>query len=176
MQQVFIYSNYQYPSILKMIGYYTDELYQDLYLRISKKSIGVLKNVIDNPALFKNIDSTKKLIIAYGIACAMFHLHKNHIVHRNLNTSCVFLDENYYPYLFDFYNSKEIQTDVPYTLTFATTESMSPEFLKDYEGNQNSEKNDVFSYGMLLYNLLFDNLSSKFSPDEIKNRIENRQF
>lgn len=90
------------------------------------------------------IDPTNKLIISYGIANVIEHLHKNQIIHRNFKPSSIYLDSNLYPHFSDFYMDKQIKIDVQYKLAKVTIEFMSLEFIDDYESNQNSFKIDVY--------------------------------
>lgn len=46
-------------------------------------------------------DFTHKLIISYGIACAIEYLHSHDIVHQNIKSTNVLLDEELRPYLAD---------------------------------------------------------------------------
>lgn len=100
MQQVRIYATNKCPSILNMIGYSIRKKKQ--YLYVENKGNGTLENIIDNPKKYK-INQTQKLIIAYGVASALESLHKNSIIHRNVNPSNISLDSDFHPYLSNFF-------------------------------------------------------------------------
>ena len=91
------------------------------------------------------------MIIAYGVARAMKHLHDNKIIHRNLNTAAIVIDGKYYPYLSDLYYAKKETENLPYVVKETRKEFMAPEFLRDFQNNQNSYAVDVYSYGILLF-------------------------
>lgn len=81
-------------------------------------------------------------------------VNKHKIVHRNLMPLNIYIDSNYYPYVSDFYMSKQTEINLPYNLKETKPEYMAPEFINDYISNQNSFKLDIYSFGMTLYFLL----------------------
>lgn len=154
MQQIRIYATNKCPSILNMIGYSIRKKKQ--YLFVENKGNGTLRSFINNPKHFK-INQTQKLIIAYGVASALESLHKNNIIHRNVNLSNISLDKDLHPYLSNFYFAVQIDTKLPYVVTETTPEFMSPEFIQDSKSNQLSFKLDVYSYGIVLFMLITEN-------------------
>ena len=154
MQQIRIYATNKCPSILNMIGYSIRKKKQ--YLFVENKGNGTLGSFINNPKHFK-INQTQKLIIAYGVASALESLHKNNIIHRNVNLSNISLDKDLHPYLSNFYFAVQIDTKLPYVVTETTPEFMSPEFIQDSKSNQLSFKLDVYSYGIVLFMLITEN-------------------
>ncbi|KAK8889422.1 hypothetical protein M9Y10_034168 [Tritrichomonas musculus] len=151
LQQVLFYSTNQFPSIVSFIGYCFDKKKQ--YIFLEKKEKGSLENYINEKSEAK-LNATQKLIIAYGVARAVDFIHKNDIVHRNINPSNIFLDSNFYPYLSDFYYAKHIDIETSYTLYNTKVRYSAPEFIEDYKNHQNSKKIDVFSFGMTLYHII----------------------
>ena len=152
----------QFPSIIPLIGYKIQRSKQ--YLFVDFKEKGTLDSLINEK--HESISLTNKLIISYGIARAMLHLHDNKIVHRNLKPSSVHLDSNFHPFLSDFELAIQTQTPILYYLKQNTIEYMAPEFIDDYGPNQKSFKIDVYSFAILLFNLIteqipFNSYSSK---------------
>lgn len=97
---------------------------------------------------------TKKTLIALGLANALKYLHKNNIIHRDVKSLNILLDENYYPVLCDFGLSKMInitESGMLMTKNIGTPNWMAPEICGS--GNYSS-KVDVFSFGFILYELL----------------------
>lgn len=168
MQQVLIYATNRFPSILGFIGY--NNIFKKQYIFVELKEKGTLENFIEKKE--EELDETRKLIISYGIARALEFLHKKNIIHRNLNPSNIFLDLNLYPFVGDFYMSKQTELNLPYVLKETTIEYMAPEFISDYISNQNSFKLDVFSFGIVLFFLFAEKKPFNSSnADEIKNSI-----
>lgn len=118
---------------------------------------GTLDLLIKNKNI--KIDETNKLIISYGIACAIRHLHQNNIVHRNLKPANIHIGSRFYPYVSDFYLAKQTEMEVPYNLIETTIEFMAPEFISDYKKHQNSFKLDVYSFGVILFVLMTKSIS-----------------
>ncbi|CAB4321057.1 unnamed protein product [Prunus armeniaca] len=114
---------------------------------------GLLNNhgslVVDNELL----PWKTRLRIARQLASALTYLHTafpRPIVHRNLSPTCILLDDDYVPKLFDFSLSITIPPDQLYVQeNFAGWPSgyVDPTYLKSY---QSSEKTDVYSFGVLL--------------------------
>lgn len=108
---------------------------------------------------------TQKLIIAYGIASTMSYLHKNFILHRELSSSNIFIDDNFHPKLdnigfYDNINSIDKICKIENIPFF-----FAPEY---YESNKYTEKSDVYSYGFILYSL--------FSKSKIEEEINLKEI
>ena len=50
----------------------------------------------------KEWDLTQKYIVAYGIASGMKYLHDHNIIHCNLHTEIILLNEEFEPIISDF--------------------------------------------------------------------------
>lgn len=111
---------------------------------------GSLTDVIKNQ--LPGFNNTAKMKILYGISKGMEFLHAKKIMHRDLGTNNVLIDENFNPFITDFGSSKEITKDsddksiVGGTLYFA-----APEVLVMGESSQ---KSDVFSFAMIMLNVI----------------------
>ncbi|BFG42131.1 hypothetical protein CerSpe_284050 [Prunus speciosa] len=94
-----------------------------------------------------------RLRIAKQLASALTYLHTafpRPIIHRNVNSSCILLDDDYVPKLFDFSNSVTIPPDQFYVQeNFASgvVGYLDPTYQIHYKS---SEKTDVYSFGVLL--------------------------
>jgi len=97
------------------------------------------------------IDPTKKTIIAIGICQGMEYLHKHGIIHRDLKSMNILIDDNYLPRICDFGVSNYFKKRIPLTQTAGTANWMAPEMncTTDY-----GPAVDVYSFGMLLYEML----------------------
>ena len=99
-----------------------------------------------------NIDltNTHKLIIAYGISSGMSYLHDQGILHRELSISNIFVDENFYPKLANVGMFGVVKSIYDLSKIFKFLFTFPPEF---YEFNKYNKKSEVFSFGILLYEL-----------------------
>ena len=99
-------------------------------------------------------NSTKRAIVVFGIAAGLCFMHESQkkIIHRDIKPANVLLDENMYPLITDFGLSRVLSTeDAQMTGHVGTPLYMAPEV---FNNEKYDEKVDVYSYGMLLYELL----------------------
>ena len=110
----------------------------------------------------KEWNITNKMIIVIGIAYGMRYLHSHNpkISHRDLKPENVLLDSNFFPKICDFGLSKttgssqKMKTGGVGTLAFCAPEVLMKADDQKYDG----EKADVYSYGMTIYSLLYDQI------------------
>lgn len=118
---------------------------------------GCLSDLIDDSLVGiskHEFGPTQKSIISVGIAMALDYLHERAvengaIIHRDIKSSNVFLDKKLWPKLGDFGFAKVITNEFN-TPGRGSYHWMAPEVLM---GKNYGKKADVFSYGMLLYEI-----------------------
>lgn len=97
---------------------------------------------------------TIRAINIFGIAAGMAYVHQQGIIHRDLKTENIMLDENYCPKIADFGFSKLFeegtQDIINQTVGIGTPIYMAPEIFED---QHYSNKIDVFAYAIILYEL-----------------------
>lgn len=99
----------------------------------------------------QDLSSTKRYIIILGIAIGMKYLHSKNIIHRDLNPRNILIDDNYYPLISDFGQSKlfdeiEPKEDIFMKTNTGTGPYKAPEIIS---GNLYSYKADVYSFSLL---------------------------
>lgn len=123
------------------------------------------------------LKSGDRTILAFKIAQAMAYLHSRSVIHRNLNTSRIFItqkmnDENQIevnPTIVGFRDSCVQQAD--FSIQMSEISSQKSSIFKGFEqdnsnSNSNDEMIDVFAFGGILYEMLtnspfqFDDSSS----------------
>lgn len=167
-----IFSEILHPSIIKFIGFsFTDFSHKSHPVIISEYLInGSLSQIFIQKKDFliqSNFDLTKILIILYGIAAGMSFLHSKKIIHCDLKPENVLLDENCYPYIVDFGVSKDLRHDVENLATDSIY--IAPEVLAHDEF---SEKADIYSYGIMLYQIITKNYL--FKDENVDELIKKR--
>lgn len=95
---------------------------------------------------------TNKSIILYGVSKGMEKLHSLNIIHRDLKSLNILLDEKKYPKISDFGMSKK-KTDADNTMTkqMGTPHWMAPEM---FENANYNNKVDVYSFGILIWEVV----------------------
>ena len=143
-----------HPFFLKLLGF------------SKKPPLVIISEYIHNSSLYKFRQSKSKRAmltptvrtqIAMGVAHAMAFLHQHGIIHRDLKSMNVLLDDNLLPKLCDFgvarfYNGV---SDEPMTQSAGTPNWMAPEMQKNAAYGPEV---DVYSYAMLMYELVTDDI------------------
>ncbi|OHT04551.1 hypothetical protein TRFO_27933 [Tritrichomonas foetus] len=143
-------------AILPLLGYCLPRIDSGLQLTIVTPFVpnGSLHSILDNERkgqIANGWNETKRIINAFGIAAGMSYVHKHKIIHRDLKSENVLIDENCYPKICDFGLSKIVMNDVNQTVLVGTPLYMAPEILQ--RRNDYTNKVDVFAYSMILYEL-----------------------
>eukprot|EP00253_Pinus_taeda_P011683 PITA_11683 len=113
------------------------------------------------------LDWKKRFEIIVGIARGLTYLHEEpdiKIIHRNIKASNILLDEDYRAKITDFGLAKLFAEDLSrLTTTFiGTVGYMAPEYALR---GQLTEKADVFSFGVLLLEIISGRKSQSLAPD-----------
>lgn len=121
----------------------------------------VVTKFIENDSLFNalredpkglHLTPTDLTVIAYGMAAGMAFLHSKNLIHRDLKSQNILLDENKCPVICDFGSSRRAMREEELkTGECGTPNYMAPEFIQAVQYNN---KVDVFSYSMILWEML----------------------
>lgn len=172
-REVYINSKVNHPSILKFFGYSLNDFKErpKPVIITENASNGTLYSNIHQEKTddINNLDDTKKLIIIFGIASGLAYLHSHNIIHRNLNSKSIFLDEFYYPKITNFDFSKQIeQSSFKNESTIkGKLKYVAPETLVNFEY---SKSTDVYSFSLLIYEIMtnkkpFKNINESFKEE-----------
>ena len=109
----------------------------------------------------------QSLTWAQQISSGMLHLHNHNVVHCNLKSAKVLLGHNLVAKLHDFSCAHNLTTTTIMSKQVGTHRWMAPEILKDMKPTV-TKACDVFSYGMVLYEIFarkipYDDLPSNAS-------------
>jgi serine/threonine protein kinase len=123
----------------------------------------------------RHVFMAERIKIMAELADAMAYLHQRRIVHRDLKLSNVGIDEQGRAKLFDFGLAKILPRGSSDKETFKLTGNtgsiryMAPEIGR---GEMYNQKVDVFSFGILLYEVLnMEKAWNGMQPQEIRDRV-----
>ena len=146
INEINIIASMRHPNILLYMGTTLDG--NNYYMITEYLPKGSLYDYLHNKK--KTLTEKQKIKIAFQIAIAIQYIHSRKILHCDLKSSNVLLDENFKIKLSDFGLSYFI-SDAPKGIAFGTYFWMAPEILNDGKYEVSS---DIFSYGMILWELL----------------------
>lgn len=115
-----------------------------------------ISTLISGPGKKVKLDWETRLRIAVGSANGLSYLHHDcnpRIIHRDVKSSNILLDENFVAHLSDFGIAKRIPTAKTHASTYVlgTIGYIDPEYARTSRLN---EKSDVYSFGIVLLELL----------------------
>ncbi|OHS93305.1 hypothetical protein TRFO_11932 [Tritrichomonas foetus] len=167
-REVTVLSKLHFPSILRFIGFtkQTEILAPTILTNyISNGDLGSLLKKARSGKVPPIWTDTTKYIIILGLAAAMAEVHSHNIIHRDLKPDNVFLDDNCHPYLADFGLSKKQAPSANLMLQSnrcGTENYMAPEMI---EGCEASHSSDVYSYGLIAYEVMSGKPLATTRPD-----------
>ena len=159
-----------YPTILSFYGYITVPPYSIITEFMPNKSLDYYIKRAYRGETDSCWNITNKIIIIIGICLGMRYLHSLNISHRDLKPGNVLLDENFYPRICDFGQSK-------YAAQSMSTFVGTPAFQAPEIGSSKFDrKADIFSFAMTLYSILYDTIPFQEinNPYEIYEKISHK--
>jgi len=160
----------QHPNIIRIYGICED---------LPNYPFGLIMEFMEGGDAQKAAETGKLTVekceyIALDIARAISYLHEKGIIHNDLRASNILLDKNYQnARLADFGLAKKRIANMSLEMTNETTKGvvrwLSPEVLN---GEMKTEKADVYSFGMILWELM----TGKFPFNQIKSDDQAREL
>jgi len=147
-REIAVLKSCRHPNVVAFIGVVEQEKDEGLQIVLEYLSKGDLGNfLLDNP---EPISWVRKVKIGLDVACGMAYLHARDIIFRDLKSENLLLDDTGKTKICDFgFARKSIKRQ--HMTMCGTDEFMAPEIIV---GNEYDEKADVFSYGMLLFEII----------------------
>jgi serine/threonine-protein kinase CTR1 len=151
LSEVSIMKRLRHPNIVLLLGAVTHPPHLSIVTEYLSR--GSLYKLLQTPNAAVVLDETRRLHMAYDVAQGMNYLHqlKPPIVHRDLKSPNLLVDDLYTVKVCDFGLSRsKANTFLSSKTAAGTPEWMAPEVLRNEQSN---EKSDVFSFGVILWEL-----------------------
>eukprot|EP00742_Colponemidia_sp_Colp-10_P009715 GILJ01010622.1.p1 GENE.GILJ01010622.1~~GILJ01010622.1.p1 ORF type:complete len:812 (+),score=109.75 GILJ01010622.1:69-2504(+) len=141
-----------HPNVIRTFGYFWDPSYASLFIVLEYADHGDLYAEIQKRAREHMPFSEEELWqIFYQICAGVHHLHEHRIIHRDLKPLNLLLTVDRSIKVSDLGVGRELGPETMFVQTFyGTPRYLSPELC---ENKEYSEKTDVWSLGVLLYEL-----------------------
>lgn len=145
-QEISIHQNLTHPNIIQLIDCLETEKY--FYLILEYASQGDLFDLIHR----RPISFEQKLHYFYQVVQGICYMHQRGIMHRDIKPENILVDAQGTLKLCDFGWSAKFQESQPRKTLCGTHEYMA---LEIFTGKKQSPKADIWSLGILLYEILF---------------------
>jgi serine/threonine protein kinase len=145
-REIEIHQTVKHRFLVPFMGFTDQSPYSIVTRYMPNGSLYDFLHIGDSPPL----TAVELAQMAYAVAVGMNFLHQKNVIHRDLKSPNILLDEDKLPKICDFGLARVVKPD-PMTKLIGTPQWMAPEIVKNEGYN---EKVDIYSYGVVLWEML----------------------
>ncbi|KAL7160893.1 hypothetical protein ACSBR2_041521 [Camellia fascicularis] len=151
MNEIEILTRLRHPNLVSLCGC-TSRHCHELLLEYMPNGT-IVDHLHGDRAKPDSLSWTTRMSIAFETASALAYLHASDVIHRDVKTNNILLDNNFCVKVADFGLSRLFPADVThvYTALQGTPGYVDPEYHECY---QLTNKSDVYSFGVVLIELI----------------------
>ncbi|KAL8259238.1 hypothetical protein R6Q59_027191 [Mikania micrantha] len=167
LNEIDLLTGQEHPNIISLIGYCDEHDEKIIVYEYAKNgSLDCYIRCGHDESTCNILSWVKRLKICVDAARGLDHLHR-HIIHRDIKSSNILLDENWIAKISDFGLSKLIYVDRSGVITnpCGTPGYCEPEY---YDTGIVKKESDIFSFGLVLFEVMCGRLCTTREKDGLR--------